>query len=212
MTKNPFKVLGVTDSVSQTELYDAYSRLREEWIDKRFEPGEVGKEACDRLEELDEAYKDCLEILEDRYYIDNSEEVLDKIEALIRDKKYDAAQDELNKLNRRSARWHYLQGGIYYQKSWHNDARRELQMAVDMEPGNQKYQDTLKGIEEAMKGKSETFHNNYYAKVNNSDGKVNYQTTSSYRGRDNDICDCCSTLICADCCCECMGGDLIACC
>ncbi|HBN81189.1 MAG TPA: molecular chaperone DnaJ, partial [Ruminococcaceae bacterium] len=25
-------------------------------------------------------------------------------------------------------------------------------------------------------------------------------------------CDACSSLICADCCCECMGGDLIPCC
>ena len=25
-------------------------------------------------------------------------------------------------------------------------------------------------------------------------------------------CDMCSSLICADCCCECMGGDLISCC
>ena len=27
-----------------------------------------------------------------------------------------------------------------------------------------------------------------------------------------DACDMCSGLICADCCCECMGGDLISCC
>ncbi|NCU32158.1 MAG: molecular chaperone DnaJ, partial [Candidatus Moranbacteria bacterium] len=25
-------------------------------------------------------------------------------------------------------------------------------------------------------------------------------------------CNVCSSLICADCCCECMGGDLISCC
>jgi hypothetical protein len=30
--------------------------------------------------------------------------------------------------------------------------------------------------------------------------------------RNNDACDCCGKLIIADCCCECMGGDLIACC
>ena len=26
------------------------------------------------------------------------------------------------------------------------------------------------------------------------------------------VCDICNGLICADCCCECMGGDLIGCC
>jgi len=34
-----------------------------------------------------------------------------------------------------------------------------------------------------------------------------------YRGSSSDAaCDLCTNLICADCCCECMGGDLIPCC
>ena len=34
-----------------------------------------------------------------------------------------------------------------------------------------------------------------------------------YPSRSNmDVCDVFNTLICADCCCECMGGDLIGCC
>ena len=37
-----------------------------------------------------------------------------------------------------------------------------------------------------------------------------YRTTQSGGGMS--ACDCCSSLMCADCCCECMGGDLIRCC
>ena len=36
--------------------------------------------------------------------------------------------------------------------------------------------------------------------------------TGSYGGGGCSACDLCSGLICADCCCECMGGDLIRCC
>ncbi len=209
MTKDPFKVLGIDSTVSQSELYDAYSKLRQELDKQRFQPGDIGKDACDRLQEIEEAYKDCMQILEDRYYIDNSEEVLDHVENLIKEKKYDEAQSELTKLNRRSARWHYLQSGIYYQKSWHNDAKREIELALDLDPTNQKYKETLAGIEKIMQGKS-SYHSNFYGNPDNS--KETYQNVSYRKGGGPDICDCCSSLICADCCCECMGGDLITCC
>ena len=37
-----------------------------------------------------------------------------------------------------------------------------------------------------------------------------YRTQGQTNGCNG--CDMCSGLICADCCCECMGGDLISCC
>ena len=52
--------------------------------------------------------------------------------------------------------------------------------------------------------KQENRHNSRagYTRPNNASGSS-----------DSDACcNACSTLICADCCCECMGGDLIPCC
>ena len=44
----------------------------------------------------------------------------------------------------------------------------------------------------------------------------NYQQEREYYrqtdGRDCSLCEICGTLLCFDCCCECMGGDLISCC
>ncbi|HAQ40180.1 MAG TPA: molecular chaperone DnaJ, partial [Clostridiales bacterium] len=39
-----------------------------------------------------------------------------------------------------------------------------------------------------------------------------YRQRSYNYGSSNSSGDCCMQLICADCCCECMGGDLISCC
>lgn len=44
---------------------------------------------------------------------------------------------------------------------------------------------------------------------NNGYGYNNYNT---YNAGGCNACDICNGLICADCCCECMGGDLIPCC
>ena len=43
-----------------------------------------------------------------------------------------------------------------------------------------------------------------------SDGKSVYRTNTD--AGECDLCGTCSTLICCDTCCECMGGDLIRCC
>ena len=39
-----------------------------------------------------------------------------------------------------------------------------------------------------------------------------YNTNGGYGANGCSTCDICQGLICADCCCECMGGDLIRCC
>ena len=66
-----------------------------------------------------------------------------------------------------------------------------------MEPGNPEYQSALNRMVWQQQGRTGTRYGNY-------------RNAGNYRQMDT--CDCCSSLICADCCCECMGGDLISCC
>jgi len=97
----------------------------------------------------------------------------------------------LNTITDRGAEWHFLMGGIYYKKGWIDEAGREFQLAVHMDPTNAEYQEAL--------GYMRTGGRAYRA-----------QRSGPVAGSSN--CDCCTTLLCADCCCECMGGDLISCC
>ena len=68
MQKDPFVVLGVSENVTQDELYRAYKEKRALYEDKRFEPGEVGADACAMLEEIETAYNDARDILRSRPY------------------------------------------------------------------------------------------------------------------------------------------------
>ena len=43
-------------------------------------------------------------------------------------------------------------------------------------------------------------------------GRTYYGGSSNYNQGGCSSCDVCQGLICADCCCECLGGDLISCC
>jgi hypothetical protein len=45
----------------------------------------------------------------------------------------------LDSFNERTAEWHYLQAVVYYQKNWINESKKQLEIAIEMDPDNQKY-------------------------------------------------------------------------
>jgi hypothetical protein len=81
---------------------------------------------------------------------------------------------------------------VLAQKGWFYDAQRYFETACYMAPDNQEYRTALNNIRVRA---------NAYGK--------------GYRTNENGgscACDLCTGLMCADCCCECFGGDLIPCC
>jgi tetratricopeptide (TPR) repeat protein len=100
----------------------------------------------------------------------------------------------------RNAEWHYLTAVCLMQRGRPNDAMRELEIACMMDPSNTEYQKAKEMFNTTARG----YGNTYYG-----GGGYGY---GGYRRSDVDrACDCCTNLICLDCLCECMGGDLIRC-
>jgi hypothetical protein len=91
----------------------------------------------------------------------------------------------------RGAEWNFLMGSVCFRKGWLDEARRYYQTAVGMEPNNPEYAQALRYV---------------------SGGGGFYRPQSYNRTNTVQTANCCSSLILADCCCECMGGDLISCC
>lgn len=123
---------------------------------------------------------------------DNDQIKFQQIRQLINAGNLYQAEILLASISTRDAEWYYLNGLILWQKGWYLEARSSVQRAVNMNPGNPEYRDTL-------------------IRFNNAFNTYQYRPM----GRVNsgmDFCDCCATLYCADCFCECCGGDLIPCC
>lgn len=222
MQKNPFVILGVNEeTVTQSELFEAYNRVRRPHLEKRFEPGDVGNYACEMLDEIEAAYREANALLQSRYYVDAYQNPFQGVEDFIKTNSLDSAQEELDKMLNRNAEWHFYQSMIYFKKDWLNDARTQLKKAVDLEPSNTKYTEALANLERRMSGgesasaRREAPHDSFYA-AGQQENERSYRATNVDRdapmGGGCSVCDCCSSLICADCCCECMGGDLISCC
>ena len=96
---------------------------------------------------------------------------------------------------RRNAEWYFLKGSVLYRRGWLEEAKDHFSRACQMDPGNAEYSAALN---QAMNQGSGVY-GGYRPNTNMNAGGCN-------------SCDVCSSLICADCCCECMGGDLISCC
>lgn len=205
MHKNPFVVLGVEKSATQAEVKEAYERLRDEYRMAIHIEGEEGKKAAKKLSELEDAYREAMEILSSGTEIRG---IYTHIAELLKRKDFDGAQEALDKVSERDAEWHYYQSAVYHGKGWNYEAKAQLDMAINMDPDNQKYKETL----ERMKN-----HESDSSGASQGDAAERRRSYDSYEEmqgapRGATAGDCCASLICADCCCECMGGDLIRCC
>ena len=96
--------------------------------------------------------------------------------------------------NARDAEWYFLKGSLLHKKGWLEDAYTHIATACRMDPGNMEYQNAMN-----------------YMNMQRQRGGYRGNGAPGQQGGCTG-CDVCQGLICADCCCECMGGDLIRCC
>ena len=214
MPTNPFVILGISKNASQSEIYDAYKAKRDYYKEHIFDEGEGGAEAARMLGVIEEAYKQAMEASHESATVSgDGNSAYEEVRNAIRDKKPDLAQQELDRISYRGAEWHYYQSIVFYEKNWLNDSKKQLEIALQMDAGNPKYQRALDNLKKKMDGSRPYDKEGSQGVYNNSGtatatGRTYQQNASASDG----CCAACQALWCADCCCECLGGDLIRCC
>lgn len=219
MQKNPYIILGLTDEATLEEVENAYRTLRAKYSNLRFEEGEIGANASKMLGQIENAYKDCIDDLKRKEIKNNyNGNEYGEIENKIKEGRLEEAQSMLDDCDERDAQWHYYQAQIYYKRQWHEEAKNQLEIACDLDPENGKYKTTLEKLERVINGENNKDYSQEQKQENKQENRHNsragYTRPNNASGSsDSDACcNACSTLLCADCCCECMGGDLIPCC
>ena len=206
MHKDPFIVLGIEKTATQAEVQEAYETLRESYRVKIHIEGDEGKKAAKKLSEIEDAYREAMERLSRGSEV---KDVYTHVAELLKSNDLDGAQAALDNVSDRGAEWHYYQSAVYHAKGWNYEAKAQLEMAINMDPENKKYQETLERMKKHEAGGASAEG----GPTSSAGGQQrSYQAYDEGYSRRQGAADCCTTLICADCCCECMGGDLIRCC
>ena len=193
--KNPYEILGLTEETSFEELQKRYEEL--EYSEGRFQPGEAGTEAARKLNELEQAWyeiqtkREAAEVKKDAGGNDFA-----YVDKLIKEQKYDEAQTELDAMTVREGEWHYFQSIIYYKREWLSESKKQLEAAVECDPGNQKYKTALEKLNIVI-GSAQTDPRTLGADTIGNDPNIVQQQQSDF------LSNCCLAYCLTSLCCDC---------
>lgn len=194
--KDPYAVLGVSPQATDDEVKAAYRELARKYHPDKYNDNPLSDLAQEKMQEINDAYDTIVRMRQNgggQYNSGNANSRYTDIRNMIRANRILDAEMLLDGVPSasRDAEWHFLKGSVLYKKGWLEDATNHYATACRMDPMNGEYRAAFNQMQ-----------------MNRQTG--GYRTANTAGGCSG--CDVCSSLLCADCCCECMGGDLIRCC
>lgn len=206
---DPYNVLGVGPSASDEEVKSAYRQLAKKYHPDRYRGHELQELAGEKLKQINEAYDIITKERAGGYGSSGSSSYSDsssgsysssysgssqfaEVRRAMQTGNLTLADSLLDTMSNRNAEWHYWKGMVLLRKGWYDGARQHFATACSMDPGNIEYTNAFNTVNRSASGYGQTYYGS--------------------RGQGTDTCSICSGLLCADCCCECMGGDCIPCC
>ena len=215
---DPYQVLGVSPNSTDEQIKSAYRELARKYHPDNYANNPLADLAQEKMKEINEAYDQIQRQRQNKRstnvgygsgqsysggysrqsYNQGSSQFTD-IRRLLNANRISDAEELLEGIPQQSrdAEWHYLRGRVYYVRGWLDQAYTCFVRANQMNPNNAEYQNAL----------NQLMWQRNTARPSGSYGEYRNVQTGGCSG-----CDMCSGLVCADCCCECMGGDLISCC
>ncbi len=214
--KDPYAVLGLPRDTDKDLLKAKYDELHELYGEQRFKAGEAGNEGARKLQELEEAW---VLISSDMDRTDKTEAFgndYGRIDMLIRDGKYNEAQDILDSITERKGEWHYMQAIVFYKREWLTEAKTQLEMAIQDDPSNEKYRSSLDKLKLTMSGGAS--YNGANAGNNQTPPQNAQYNNNPYNGgyeqppqQADNMSNCLSSCCCAYCLTDCLCSTLRCC-
>ena len=145
---NAYEILGLSTGATRADVDAKYKELRSKYQQDRFLPGEEGEEASEKLQQLEVAYRDILAAMDEQRQSDDftADDDYTEIQNLIKDNRLDEAQNKLDARITRNAEWHYVQSILFYKRNWFLESKKQLELACQMDPTNQRYKQSLEKL------------------------------------------------------------------
>lgn len=197
---NPYQVLGVSETASETEIKNAYRELAKKYHPDNYAGSPLADVAEQKMKEINEAYDTICDMRRNSSSANHTDSAsynnssytyssFSDVRRLIKEGRLDDAMQILNGVTaaNRNAEWHFLMGMIFSRKGWNEQAYSYFQTACRMDPSNQEFMSAL---------------NNMNARRTYNPGGYNTVGTGGCS-----MCDICTGLMCMNCCCDCCGGN-----
>ena len=220
----PYKILEISPNATDDEVKEAYRKMAKKYHPDNYAGSPLADLANEKMKEVNEAYDQILnERKQARSAGSNSGSAgntsssssggyrygygyggsagrasgssnFNDVRNLINSGRIADAEQILNGVpqDRRNAEWHFLKGAVSAKRGWYDDAFRYVSTAVQMDPNNAEYRMLYNQLNNSRNGAYGGYNPNMHVQQRGCTG-----------------CDVCSGLLCADCCCECFGGDCI---
>jgi len=195
--KDPYEILGVNHNATEEQIKEAYKELAKKYHPDKYVNNPLSELAAEKMQDINWAYN---ELIKNRSSYSSSGQNsrfanFNQVRTLINQNRINEAHNALNSMAVRNAEWHYLMGVVMQRKGWFDMAYQHFSNACNSDPYNQEYA----AAKAAMDSRRTSYMGQGYNQGYPQGGSCN-------------SCDLCQGLICADCCCECLGADLISCC
>ena len=210
--KEYYELLGLDETATDAEIQNAYLSLKEKYKEERWLDGERGNEAAKMLNKLDVALEEIKTSRKEKKTNTAGQNAFEKVAELLKNNDVNEAQRRLDDFNERPAEWHYLQAVVFYKKNWSNDSKKQLEIAMQMEPNNAKYREAYNKLnaktDYEKAGQTDTKQENYHQNPYSSAPRTDYDSEQMGGGMCSNCASFCMTYLCVDClfsmCCGCQ--------
>lgn len=197
--KNPYEILGVSETATDEEIKTAYRNLAKKYHPDNYTDSPLADLAEEKMKEINEAYDAICDMRRNGSKSSSaqgsygsgssySRTAYPDVRQYIMNGRLDDAMELLNGVpeGSRNAEWYFLMGMIFSRRGWSDQAYAYFQRAYQMDPSNPEF--------------SAAFNNMNSRRTYNNPG---YNTGDAV---GCSACDICTGMMCANCLCNCCGG------
>lgn len=201
---DPYKVLGVSPNASDDEVKAAYRELARKYHPDNYQGNPLADLANERMQEINQAYDRVMELrrggsssgggssrggYNQGGYTNQGGSQFSDIRRLITSGRVTQAEELLDGVpsHSRDAEWHFLKGSVQYTRGWLDEAYRNFSRACELDPGNGEYRAAMNQLQ-----------------WQRQTGRAPGRSADYGYGNGCSLCDVCTAMYCASCCCDCM--------